>query len=131
MTWVLKQIVNTAIIALIFAIAGILIKNWAPGLIDWNGFVFLLVSYFVILTIALVISGIGIRKPVDVQPIFTMAVIGLKFMLVAILALLYFNVLKKTGLHNVVLFFILYLAFTTYLVRVLLKALKNRSLKKD
>ena len=127
----LKQIINTAIIALIFAVAGILVKNWSPGLIDWNGFVFLLVSYFFILSSAFLVSGIGEKKPADAQPVFTMAVIGLKFILVATLALIYFNVLKKAGLNNVVLFFILYLTFTTYLIISLVKTQKNRSLKQE
>ncbi len=131
MTRVLKQIINTAIITLIFAIAGILIKNWSPGLIDWNGSVFLLLSFFFIMASAFLVSGIGEKKPADIQSVFTLAVIGLKFILVAIVALIYFNVLKKTGLNNVVLFFILYLAYTTYLIISLVKMQKNRSLKQE
>ena len=131
MTRFVKQTINTAIISLIFAIAGILIKHYSPGLIDWNGLVILLFIYFFILTTAFFISSIGEKKPADVQPIFTLAIIGVKFIFVATAALIYFNVLKKTGVNNIILFFILYLAFTTYLILSLVKAQKDRSLKQD
>jgi hypothetical protein len=43
----------------------------------------------------------------------------------------YIMALKKNGLEYILLFFILYLAFTVYLVWVMLKTLKINSIKQD
>jgi hypothetical protein len=40
----------------------------------------------------------------------------------------WFFIAKKTGLPSVILFFVLYLAFTLFLILVMLRTLKNRSL---
>jgi hypothetical protein len=53
---------------------------------------------------------------------------GLKFLLEIVLALLWFFVCKKTSLYSLLLFFILYLAFTLLSTFAMLKTLKSRSL---
>jgi len=84
-------------------------------------------GFWLIVLSSLIIFNIGQTKAEDVQPLFSLAAVGLKFLLSAILALIYFAVLKKTGLGYIILFFILYLAFTVYLLRTILKRLKTRS----
>ena len=124
-----KQIVNTAILALMLSIAGLLVKDLHPGLIDGISLVVLIPSFFITSVISLIIFNAGSSKPPDTQPLFSLASVGTKFFLDATNALVFFAILKKSGSSFVLLFFIVYLAFTVHLIREILKALKNRSLK--
>jgi drug/metabolite transporter (DMT)-like permease len=128
---VTRQILNAAILTTILAIAGLMIKMRQPGMVDGMSLSILLPSFFVTISLALIIFNAGLSKPDDTSPLYTLSAIGLKFFLAAILSLVYFVALKKTELRFVILFFILYLAFTFYLLRVILKTLKNKSLKKN
>jgi len=128
MRGITRQILHAAILTTIFAIAGVIIKMRVPGMLDGESLSILLPSFFIITSLALVVFNAGIAKPDDTSTLYTMSAIGTKFFLSAILALVYFAVLKKSEPGFVILFFILYLAFTFYLLRVILKALKNKSL---
>jgi len=70
----------------------------------------------------------GQRKDPPSRTIHIMASVGLKFLLEILLALLWFVVSKKTSLSSLLLFFILYLAFTVLSTSAMLKTLKSRSL---
>ncbi|HSL86252.1 MAG TPA: hypothetical protein VK861_04910 [Bacteroidales bacterium] len=82
---------------------------------------------FVTLT-AMMIFTIGTRKQPGIQTVISLVALGVKFILEMILALVWFFVAKKTGATNVVLFFLLYLAFTLFLIFVILNTLKTKSL---
>ena len=87
-------------------------------------------SIFLVITASsLRVFLIGIVKSPENQPLYTMGALGLKFFLSMIFALIYFIVLKNTTLGYIILFFLLYLAFTIYLLRVIVKILKIKSLK--
>ncbi len=87
-------------------------------------------SIFLVITASsLLVFLIGIVKSPESQPLYTMGALGLKFFLSMIFALIYFIVLKNTTLGYIILFFLLYLAFTIYLLRVIVKILKIKSLK--
>jgi hypothetical protein len=58
----------------------------------------------------------------------SLVAIGLKFLIELVFAFLWFFVGKKTGLSDVILFFVLYLAFTLFLLMVIVKELKHKSL---
>lgn len=126
-----RQILNAAIITTVFAIAGVIIRMKVPGLVDGISISLLLPSFLIITSLSLFVFNSGVSKPPDTQPLFTLSAVGIKFFLAAILALVYFVALKKTDIRFVILFFVLYLAFTFYLIMVIHKALKDRSLKKE
>lgn len=92
----------------------------------------LLLTLFIFTTItalALVVFLIGTDKSTEKQPLFTIGGLGLKFLLSILYAIIYFAVLKNTGTIYIILFFLLYLAFTIYLLRNVVKILKFKSLK--
>jgi len=128
---VTRQILNAAIITTILAITGLIIEMRVPGLVDRFSLSLLLPSFFVITLVSLIIFNAGISKPEDSSYLYTLSAIGVKFFLAAILSLVYFIAFRKSDLRFVILFFILYLAFTFYLVIVISKALKDRSLKRE
>jgi len=88
------------------------------------GFIFLVIT-----ALSLLVFPIGTVKSPESQPLYTMGALGLKFFLSMIFALIYFIVLKNTTLGYIILFFLLYLAFTIYLLRGIVKILKIKSLK--
>jgi hypothetical protein len=70
----------------------------------------------------------GQTKSPESQVLYSLVAIGLKFLLEIILAFIWFVVAKKTSLHSVLIFFVLYLALTLFTVWGIMKALKNRAL---
>jgi hypothetical protein len=57
----------------------------------------------------LALSHVGKNKKPQSQTLFTMAAVGLNFLLPAILAVVWFEILKKTSHADVLLFFVVYL----------------------
>lgn len=83
----------------------------------------------VIIALSFIVFIAGMKKSPERQPVFTMAAVGTKFVLSGVFALTYFIILKRTGPQHIILFFLLYLAFTVYLLKIILKVLKVKSLK--
>ena len=86
-------------------------------------FVFALISMITIL-----IFFNGLKKGAGSQTMHTLVAVSVKFLLELFFALIWFLIMKKTDTSSVVLFFVLYLAFTLFSVFVILKTLKNKSL---
>ncbi len=125
----LKQILFAIIYAGFILIISLSANIFFPRLFDPLHLIFPIASFWLITSIALALFSLGERKSPEEQPMFSLAAIGGKFLLSALLALIYFGVLKIEGLRYILLFFMLYLAFTVYLIRVIIKTLKVRSLK--
>lgn len=86
-------------------------------------FVFALISMITIL-----IFFNGLKKGAGSQAMHTLVAMSVKFLLELFFALIWFLIMKKTDTSSVVLFFVLYLAFTLFSVFIILKTLKNKSL---
>jgi hypothetical protein len=70
----------------------------------------------------------GQKRDPQSQTMHLLVALGIKFIIELIIALLWFFVAKKSGLESVILFFVLYLAFTLFSVLVVLKTLKYKPL---
>ena len=125
----LRQPLYAIIFAAFALIITLSVNIFYPGFYELNYLLFPVAAFWVIVSLALIVFSLGEKRAQDEQPMFSLAAIGLKFILSAILALVYFEVLKIAGLRYIILFFVLYLAFTIYLIRVIIKTLKVRSLK--
>lgn len=79
-----------------------------------------------LVTIIIFIRGQG--KEAASQTMHSLVSVTLKFLLELVLAFVWFFVAKKTELSSVVLFFVLYLAFTLFSVILMTKTLKNKYL---
>jgi hypothetical protein len=84
--------------------------------------------FSIITIITLVIFFKGQIKDPETQTLHSLVSLGLKFLLEMVLALVWFIVAKKTSLPSVLIFFVLYLAFTLFSVFIILNVLKNKSL---
>lgn len=79
-----------------------------------------------VLTLTIFFRG-QTREPAS-QSMHSFISISSKFLAELIFAFVWFFLAKKTGMQSVILFFVLYLAFTLFSVIIILKTLKNNSL---
>ncbi len=124
-----RRLLNTIILSLALLLSGLIVNKLLPGTADKASLEILVVSFFILSAIVLSINFFGSRKEAEAQSLFNFAAMGVKFVLSAIIALLYFEAFKKSGLNNILLFFILYLTFTVYLMVIIVKSLNNRFIK--
>jgi len=96
--------------------------------INFAGVALLSSGFMVITLVAMVLFFRGQMKDPSSQTMHSLVAVVLKFLLELVLALLWFFVAKKTGMSSVILFFVLYLAFTLFSVLVMVKTLKNNIL---
>ena len=94
-----------------------------------NDIVILSFLFSIINLLSIIIFLRGQNREADRQTMHTLVSVSLKFLLELILAFIWFIVAKKSTLHSVLMFFVLYLAFTLFSIWVILKTLKYRSLK--
>lgn len=98
-----------------------------PGF-DFAGVAVLSLSFASLSLLTLIIFFRGQKKDPEARTLYMLVAFGLKFIIEMVIALLWFFVAKKTGLTSVILFFVLYLAFTLFSVLVVLKTLKYKPL---
>ena len=98
-----------------------------PGF-DFAGIAVLSLSFALLSLLTLFIFFRGQKKDPQSQTIHLLVAMGIKFIAELVLALIWFFVAKKSGLASVILFFVLYLAFTLFSVLVVLKTLKYKPL---
>lgn len=70
----------------------------------------------------------GQNREAGSRIIYTMTATGVKFLLEMVMALIWFFIFKKISFPSVLLFFVLYLAFTLFTVYIILNTLKNNNL---
>lgn len=126
-----KRILNASILSLAIVLGGFILNKLIPVFPDKDAIVILVVSFYILSLLVLGLNFLGAKKEPEAQSLFTLGAVGLKFLFSAVIALLYFAVFKKTGLLNILLFFVLYLTFTVSLISVLIKDLNNRTIKRD
>jgi hypothetical protein len=96
--------------------------------LEFTSILLLSLIFTVITSLVLTVFITGQKKNPESQAMHTLSAIGVKFLLELLLAFLWFFVGKKSGLSDVLLFFVLYLAFTLFSILVISKELKNRVL---
>ncbi len=87
----------------------------------------LVAGFAVISLIAFLIFFTGIKKDTEGSVFHTLMALGVKMLLSFVFALLFFIVFKNRGTGSVILFFVLYLEFTLFVVFTFLSVLKSKS----
>jgi Na+/glutamate symporter len=123
-----KYLLNLLLLNIILAAGGILLSS-LTGIITVNEVIFQLAGYSFISIVIFIIFNRGQSKEPDSQTIHTLLAVGLKLLLEMIFALIWFVLMKKNTMQYVIVFFVLYLAFTLFSIFYILKTLKNKHLK--
>jgi hypothetical protein len=88
----------------------------------------LAILFSIIIGITLYIFFRGQTRDPESQTFHSLVSVSLKFLLELILAVVWFIIAKKKSPESVFMFFVIYLTLSLFLVYVVLKTLKNRSL---
>jgi len=112
---------------LLFITAYLLVSEVGLNLC-FSDIVILSTAFSLIALITILIFFKGQNKEPDSQTLYSLVAISLKFLFELALALVWFIVAKKTTLHSVLMFFVLYLTHTFFSLWVILKTLKNKAL---
>ncbi|HNV65663.1 MAG TPA: hypothetical protein PK596_00905 [Bacteroidales bacterium] len=114
-------------IAIFFIIMEMVVGRLFPSLFNISAAAFLTAGFTLTAFIALLIFFNGYHSDRERSVFMTLIALGLKMVLCFVLALLFFLVFKNKSTGSVVLFFILYLAITVYVVLTFTGVLKKKS----
>ena len=98
-----------------------------PAIFVWTDAVVLTVCFTVAALISLLIFFDGTSSDARKSVLMTLVAVSVKFLLSLIIALLFFVIFKNRETGSVILFFILYLAFTVFILLTFLNILKRKS----
>jgi hypothetical protein len=107
-------------------LAGYLLTSNLTTDINFSEILYLSVTFTLLAMMVLIIFFRGQSGESASQAMHLLVSIGLKFLSELIIAFIWFFVAKKTGLASVILFFILYLAFTLFSLLIVVKTLKYK-----
>ena len=97
------------------------------GIVSSGNSLLLVAGFTVISLSSFLIFFSGVNKEPERSVFHTLIALGVKMLLSFVLALLFFIVLKNRGTVSVILFFVLYLEFTLFVLFTFVSVLKKRS----
>ena len=108
---------------------GSVILNSAFSLeMNESSVIFLTVSFALSSLLSLIVFFKGLSHEGNEQAMHTFFAVGIKFLAELFIALIWFVAAKKTTAEYILLFFVLYLAFSLFYIILILKTLKKKSL---
>ncbi len=127
----LKYTISLLTLDVIIFFLGSLILS-KTGAVFMSGDFLLLLFFFNLITLThLYIFFRGQTRDPGSSILYTLVSVSLKLLLEMVLALIWFIVIKKTSRASLYIFFVLYLTLAMFSLFVILKTLKNKSLKKE
>ena len=127
----LKQLFNLLIFDILIFSVSILIINITEIKINPEDLFLLLLMFSLITIVYLLIIIRARKKSAESSTLHLLTATAVKLFSEMILALIWFIAVKKTGVESVILFFVLYLAFTLFSILIVLNTLKTKSLDKS
>jgi len=123
-----KYILSLLVFEFLVSLAGLLLISISSIDIHFTDIAILSAGFTIISLITLIIFFRGQNKEPASQTMHTLVSLSLKFLIELVLAVAWFFISKKSGLSSVILFFVLYLSFTLFLVTIMLKTVNPKSL---
>ena len=114
-------------LSLIFVILVITLERLYPSLYDITDALWLTAGFTLAALASLLIFFNGFFSDREKSVFLTLIAMGVKMLLSFVLALLYLLVFKNDAIGAIILFFILYLAFTVFVVFTFTGVLKEKS----
>ena len=123
----IKHYLLLLVLSLVLIMLIILLNRFQPSLYNPGSAVALTGAFSLATFFSLLVFFNGFNSDTDKSVLLTLTALVIKTLLSLILALLYLVVFKNDQTGSVILFFILYLAFTAYVIYTFASALKNKS----
>jgi len=113
------------IYSLLFTISFLFNKLFGIGL-PFTETITILTSAFIISLVSLWLFSRGIKKDDQKRIITVMTALGVKLLLYLTLLLVYYLLSKIQGVKFIITFFVIYLSFTYYLLKVFIQIMKQK-----
>jgi len=123
----IRYYARLAVIFLVLVALIIVLGVIRPGLTDTVPAILLTAGFALAAFISLLIFFNGFFSDNEKSVFMTLIALGVKMLLSFVLALLFLLVFKNDSTGSLILFFILYLAFTFYVILTFTGVLKNKS----
>jgi hypothetical protein len=123
-----KYLIGLLLLDLLVLLAGYLLVTLTDVTLHFNDIAVLTLCFSSIVLLSLYIFNRGLKKDPGSQTMHLFVAIVLKMPLEMVLALIWFFIAKKTYTSSLLLFFVLYLAFSLYSIFFMLNTLKHKSL---
>jgi heme/copper-type cytochrome/quinol oxidase subunit 4 len=123
-----KYLTGLLFLASLALLAGLILVYFTDIKLLATDVCILTLSFLSIALLTIYLFHRGRKKEPASQTMHILAAISVKMLLELILVLLWFFVSKKTGTASLLLFFVLYLAFSVFLIYLMLNTLKTKSL---
>lgn len=120
-----KSYLFLLLLTLLYLLSGLTVNYIYPSLLNINTLAVILAVFLPVSLLALVIFNSGIKNDPDRRILKTFLAISLKTVLCLAFALILFMGFKKKDSVTVILFFIIYLGFTLFVVFSMLNTLKK------
>jgi hypothetical protein len=127
----IKHYISLLILALLSVLIILGTDRINPSLINPGSSVLLAAGFAISAFISLLVFFKGAGTDSEKSVFMTLIALGIKMLLSFILALLFLAVFKNNQTGSVILFFILYLAFTVFVILTILSVLKKSQFKKN
>jgi len=123
----IRRYLSLLAMSLLMIILILLLNRFRPSLYNPFDAVALAGGFTVAALVSLLIFFNGFASDESKSVFLTLMALGIKLLFSLILALLFLVVFKNDQTGSVILFFILYLAFTVYVIHTFLSVLKKKS----
>jgi hypothetical protein len=123
-----KYSIGLLLLDLFILLAGYLLVTFMDVTLKFSDIAILTLCFSAVILLSLYIFSRGLKKETASQTMHLLVAVTLKMLLELVLALLWFFVAKKTFTSSLLLFFVLYLAFSLYSIFLMLNTLKHKSL---
>jgi hypothetical protein len=123
-----KYSIGLLLLDLILLLAGYLLVTFTDITLHFSEIGILTISFSAIVLLSLYVFSRGLKKEPASQTMYLMVAVAIKMLLEMVLALVWFFVAKKTFTSSLLLFFVLYLAFSLYSIFLMLNTLKHKPL---
>jgi hypothetical protein len=124
----LKYSLPLLILFLAICCGSIVINSHFSIGMDVKSVLILIASFAFTTLVSLIVFIRGLPRKAGEQAMHTFVAVSVKFLAELFISLIWFVAGKKTSADYILLFFVLYLAFSLFFVTVVLKTLKKKSL---
>jgi hypothetical protein len=123
-----KFSIGLLLLDLLLIFAGYVLVTFTDVTLNFSEIAILVLSFSAIILLSFYIFSKGLKKEPASRTMYLLTALALKMLLEMVLALVWFIVAKKSFTSSILLFFVLYLAFSLYSIFLMLNTLKHKPL---
>jgi len=123
-----SYLINLLFLVSLFLVSGYFVLRFFKINLLYADYSILVLCFALITILVLMVYVRGSGRDQESRTMHILVALGIKFLAEIVLVLIWFFVSKKNSVPSVIIFFILYLAFSLFSIFLMLNTLKNKSL---